>query len=53
MIEIVLKILFLTIAICYSFTCFARLVRGQAVSGAQTWLMAVGIVGFVALQFWL
>ena len=52
-IEIVLKCVFLFLGISYGFTCFGRLFRGERVHSLQTFLMAIGIVGFVAIQFWL
>lgn len=51
--NIILKCLFLFIAIAYGFTCFGRLVRGQAVSSLQVFLMVSGVVGTVAMWFWL
>ena len=52
-IKIVLKCVWLFFAITYSFTCFGRLIRKQDVHGAQIFLMALGIVGFITLQFWI
>ena len=53
MVTIILKCVFLFLAIVYGFTCFARLVYGKSVSGAQAALMAIGIVGFCAVQWWI
>lgn len=54
MINTILKIIFLIIAILYSYSNTAKICKGQAVSNAQMLLMAIGIVGFIAFQFeWL
>jgi len=54
MINTILKIIFLIIAIMYSYSNTARICKGQGVSGSQIFLMAIGIVGFIAFQFeWL
>ena len=54
MINIVLKIIFLIIAIMYTYANTARVIRGQHVSSAQLFSMAAGIVGFITFHFeWL
>lgn len=54
MINTILKIIFLIIAVAYSYSNTARVFRGQSVSSVQVLLMAIGIVGFIAFQFgWL
>ena len=52
-IEIILKCVFLFLGISYGFTCFGRLFRKEKIYSLQTFLMAIGIVGFIAVQFWL
>lgn len=47
----ILKIIFLILAIMYTFTCFGRVIRRQAVHSMQTFLMALGVAGFVVLEF--
>lgn len=51
--ETILKCIFLFLAITYSFTCIGRLIRGGRIPGIQTVLMSIGIVGFIAMQFWI
>ncbi len=54
MINSILKCVFLVFAIVYGFSCFGRLFRKQGVSTNAMFLMAIGIVGFIAFQFgWL
>mgnify|MGYP003296720318 CR=1 FL=1 len=54
MINTIFKIIFLIIAVAYSYSNTARICKGYAVSSAQVLLMAIGIVGFIAFQFeWL
>lgn len=51
MINLILKCVFLVLAIVYGFSCFGRLFRKQSVSTNAMFLMAIGIVGFIAFQF--
>jgi hypothetical protein len=54
MVNTILKIIFLIVAIAYSYSNTARIIKGQGVSSVQVFLMAIGIVGFIAFQFeWL
>lgn len=54
MINTILKIIFLIIAIKYSYSNTARALKGQSVSSECITIMAIGIVGFIAFQFeWL
>ena len=45
------KLLFLVFSIAFTFTNVGKLCYGQSISQAQTYLMAVSITGFVALQW--
>ena len=54
MINTILKIIFLIIAVAYGYSNTARIFKGQGVSGFRVYLMAIGIVGFIAFQLeWL
>ena len=48
---VILKIMCLCLAIMYGFTCFGRLFTKQNVSSFQIMFMAMGIAGFIALQW--
>lgn len=47
----VFKIIFLVLAILYGFGNLVRIKYRQAISSAQMFLMTIGIVGFIVLQF--
>lgn len=50
----VIKIVFLIIAIAYSYSNTARLFKDQGVSTFQVFAMAISIVGFITFHFeWL
>lgn len=49
---IVLKCIFLLVAIMYTFSNIVRAFRNQPISNTQIILMAAGIVGFIYLQWW-
>ena len=48
---VIIKLLCLLLAILYGFSNIAKLIRGQRISSIQVFLMAIGIVGFIAIQF--
>ena len=52
---ILLKGLFLALMIVYSFSNLVKMLfyRHNNITGAQVWLMAIGIAGFVTMQCWL
>lgn len=54
---IILKALFLTLGMVYAFSNVGKLIiRGRnsiSITGLQIWLMSIGIVGFITLQYWL
>lgn len=47
----ILRIIFLLLAIVYGFSNTIKAVRGQRIGSIAVWLMAIGIVGFIAIQF--
>ena len=49
---IILKCICLLLAIVYGFSNIVKSFRGHSVSDFQMWAMAIGIVGFIYLQFW-
>lgn len=54
MINTNLKIIFLVIAVAYTYSNTVKTFRGQGISSRNIFLMAIGIVGFIAFQFeWL
>ena len=54
MINTIFKIIFLIIAIKYSYSNTARALKGQYVSSGSITIMSIGIVGFLAFQLeWL
>lgn len=50
---IILKAIFLLWAIVYGFGNICRAANKQDISAMQMWLMGIGVVGFITLQFWL
>jgi hypothetical protein len=48
---IILKILFLFLAVFYGFSNIGRIHYKQSVESMNIALMAIGIVGFIVLQF--
>lgn len=48
---IIIKLLCLLLAIMYGFNNIGRLIRKQPITTGQIFLMSIGIVGFVAIQF--
>lgn len=51
MTNIILKIIFLIMAVMYGYSNTAKVFKGQRVTGIQIFLMALGIVGFVSIHF--
>lgn len=51
MILVIIKIICLLLAVTYGYGNTIKAFRGQAISGFQTLAMAIGIVGFVVVQF--
>lgn len=51
---IILKALFLLIGIVYTFSNVGKMLffRHNNITGFQIWMMAIGIVGFITMQFW-
>ena len=47
----ILKYVFLTFAIRYTFSNFGRLFSGQGVKSATMWIMSIGISGYLLFQF--
>lgn len=47
----ILKILFLFLAVLYGISLVGKLIYKEVVSAAHMYLTAIGIVGFVTLQF--
>lgn len=48
-----LKCVFLLLAIVYGFNNVCRVIKNQTVTAAQILLMAIGVVGFIATQFYI
>lgn len=48
---LIMKLLFLVVAIVYTFSNFTKLIRGQKIYALNMWIMAISIVGFGYLQF--
>lgn len=53
MTENIIKCIFLFLAITYGFSNTVKAFRKMAISEAQMFLMGIGIVGFIYLQFWM
>lgn len=51
MILTILKIIFLFMAVAYSFTNIARIIVKQNIPPINVYVMSIGIVGFIVLQF--
>ena len=47
----ILKFICLALAITYGFSNVGKLFRGRYVGAFQIWFMAIGIAGFVTLQW--
>lgn len=47
----ILRIIFLLLAIIYGFANTIKAIRGHNISAGAISLMAIGIVGFIAIQF--
>ena len=50
---IILKCICLLLAIAYGFSNIGRIICKNKVYGITVWLMAIGVVGFIYLQFWM
>lgn len=48
---VILKIVFLFLAVMYGYSNTFRAIKGQAVSTIQILLMTIGIVGFIVIKF--
>ena len=50
MIRTIFKIIFLVLAIVYTFSNIVKTIRNQNLEASPIWMMAIGIVGFLAIQ---
>lgn len=53
MIILVLKCLFLFLAILYGFSNIGKVFLKNNIGSGQLLLMTIGIVGFILIQFWI
>lgn len=50
---LILKTIFLLVGIVYTFSNVVKAFRGKYISALTIWVMAIGITGYLLIEFWL